>query len=172
MNAPNLTVWLLKSEPDLTPDQVWTVMALSETGTLMQETVIADTRQQVVNELLDMQWTPLVVMNEPMIDRTIADAENQSAVVARDVCLEDLRHARSSLQKIRRERGNGAILDGRFPDDDLSRSQALEAERLPGGRDQLDKEINDIRDMCERVQARRKLTQKMAGVLPPEEQTP
>jgi hypothetical protein len=86
--APKPSSWLLNSEPDLTPDQVWVVLAEAGQGGLkvMREGVaIADTAEQAIRAIERSQWTPLVAVNETALDAQVAEAEAKPAYVVRNL---------------------------------------------------------------------------------------
>ncbi|OOG59933.1 hypothetical protein [Rhodanobacter sp. C03] len=81
------SAWLLNDEPDLTPDQVWTVLAAAGQGdvkVLREGVAIADTAEQASKAIERSRWIPLVIVNETALDAQIAEAEKAPAYVVRN----------------------------------------------------------------------------------------
>lgn len=80
--------WLLNDEPDLTPDQVWIVLAAAGQGelkVLREGIAIADTAEQAAKAIERSRWTPLVLVNETALDAQISIAEEAPTYVVRNV---------------------------------------------------------------------------------------
>ncbi|UJM85507.1 hypothetical protein [Rhodanobacter denitrificans] len=80
--------WLLNDEPDLTPDQVWMVLASAGQGglkVLREGVAIADTAEQAAKGIEQSRWTPLVLVNETALDAQISVAEKAPTYVVRNV---------------------------------------------------------------------------------------
>lgn len=74
----NTSDWLLPEEPDLTPDQVWAVLATGN-GQLQSEIVLADTVQQAMDSIACDHIVPHMCVSESQLERRIALAQNQKA---------------------------------------------------------------------------------------------
>ena len=94
MNLPTATASerhyprLLNDEPDLTPHQVWLMMATSgHSGSkaFHEEIVIADTADQVAKAVQRRQWTPFVIVNETELNAQIASANRAPAYVVKNI---------------------------------------------------------------------------------------
>lgn len=80
--------WLLNDEPDLTPDQVWMVLASAGQGglkVLREGVAIADTAEQAAKAIERSRWTALVLVNETALDAQITAAEGAPTYVVRNV---------------------------------------------------------------------------------------
>lgn len=79
MNKPlNTSPWLLLDDPDLTPEQVWSVYAWAgQDGVrvLRDGVVIADTAQQAFDGVKRFAWTPVTAANEAELADLIARAD-------------------------------------------------------------------------------------------------
>ena len=81
-------LWLLNDEPDLTPEQVWMVLAAAGQGglkVLREGIVIADTAEQASEAIKRSRWTPLVLVNETALNAQIAAAEGAPTYVVRNL---------------------------------------------------------------------------------------
>lgn len=77
---------LLKDEPDLTPDQVWMVLASAGGLKVLREGVaIADTAEQASKAIERSQWTPLIAINETALNAQVTAAEGAPTYVVRNV---------------------------------------------------------------------------------------
>jgi hypothetical protein len=75
--------WVLDSEPDLTPDQVWGIYAWGgQAGCRVarEGVVIADSTQQAIDAVKLSQWTPVAVMNESALNHMLAHVEGAHVV--------------------------------------------------------------------------------------------
>jgi hypothetical protein len=107
MNAQTPAPWLLKSEPDLTSDQVWLAVSVNEWGELEERLVIADSSEQVCAGIEMLRERPIAALNETMIDQAIARGEDGTILI----------RVRDTLIKLReRAAATGQPLtDGTFP---------------------------------------------------------
>lgn len=87
-SAAKPSSWLLNNEPDLTPDQVWMVLAEAGQGGLKvirEGVAIADTAEQAFKAIERSHWTPLVAVNETALSAQIAAADAEPAYVVRNL---------------------------------------------------------------------------------------
>jgi hypothetical protein len=87
VDLPRPSDWLLRDEPDLTPDQVWAVLATAGQGgikVLRTGVVIADTAEQVQNALAQCEWDPLGIFTERALDDLMARVTAAPAHVVRN----------------------------------------------------------------------------------------
>lgn len=79
MNKPlNTSPWLLLDDPDLTPEQVWSVYAWAgQDGVrvLRDGVVIADTVQQAFDGVKRFAWTPTCAANEAELTDLVSRAD-------------------------------------------------------------------------------------------------
>jgi hypothetical protein len=149
MNAQTPAPWLLKSEPDLTSDQVWLAVSVNEWGELEERLVIADSSEQVCAGIEMLRERPIAALNETMIDQAIARGEDGTILI----------RVRDTLIKLRESRGDGTAFDGRYLSNYMERSDALAADSLPGGRAQLEAQIDHIHSMWLQGRAQSQLDQ-------------
>ena len=73
--TPNLSNWLLESDPDLTPDQVWMVLNTEQNGRPSMAAVIADSPTEAMDGMRKKGCLPLMAISERGIGTMIAAAE-------------------------------------------------------------------------------------------------
>lgn len=161
--TPNPSEWLLPEEPDLTPDQVWMVLAFYN-GRMRKHIVLADTAEQAKYLVPGVLYKRI---NEAQLTMVL----NRSAGSAILGTVFGFRAMRARVRRVRQDRGNGASWDGRFQGHFEDRMKALDISRLAGGPEEYEREqakgVAWLNDLLQRKQQDRACSPAASGQIQP-----